>query len=67
MTRNELKMVNDIFTGNGDKYEVKPYNLFTLRTIHGDVWEFDTLEEARKNLYIFGGTITKGFKEERQA
>lgn len=31
---------------------------YVLTTPGGDVWEFDTLEEARKNQYIFGGKIT---------
>ena len=33
---------------------------FTLRgEQHGYKWEFDNLEEARKNQYIFGGTIVE--------
>ena len=30
-----------------------------LTTRDGDIWEFDDLEEARKNQYIFGGIIEK--------
>lgn len=31
---------------------------YELSTPNGDIWKFDTLEEARKNKYIFGGEIT---------
>ena len=31
--------------------------MYRLRTRDGDVWEFDDLEEARRNQYIFGGEI----------
>ena len=31
--------------------------MYRLTTRDGDVWEFDDLEEARKNQYIFGGKI----------
>lgn len=31
--------------------------MYRLTTRDGDVWEFEDLEEARKNQYIFGGTI----------
>jgi len=31
--------------------------MFRLTTRDNDIWDFDTLEEARKNQYIFGGTI----------
>lgn len=31
--------------------------MFVLTTIYGDVWKFYTLEEARRNQYIFGGEI----------
>ena len=30
-----------------------------LTTRDGDIWEFDDLEETRKNQYIFGGKIEK--------
>lgn len=36
---------------------------YILTTNDGDVWEFETLEEARKNKYIFGGTITVKYEE----
>lgn len=32
---------------------------FILETRDGDIWEFDNLEEARKNKWIFGGKIIK--------
>ena len=32
---------------------------YELETPDGDIWNFDTLEEARKNKYIFGGKITR--------
>ena len=31
--------------------------MWILTTNDGDVWEFDTLEEAKRNQYIFGGAI----------
>ena len=31
--------------------------MYRLTTRDDDVWEFDELEEARKNQYIFGGKI----------
>jgi hypothetical protein len=34
-------------------------SMYRLTTRDGDVWEFDELEEARRNKYIFGGTIEK--------
>lgn len=37
--------------------------MYRLTTRDGDVWEFEDLEEARKNQYIFGGTIVE-VKEE---
>lgn len=64
-TNEELTMIKDIFEGNGAKYKPRPYNLFTLETTDGDIWEFDNLEEARRNQYIFGGKITKGFREDK--
>ena len=63
-TTDELKMIDDILEGNGEKYHCRAYNKFTLETPDGDKWEFDNLEEARRNQYLFGGTITKGFKNE---
>ncbi len=33
--------------------------MYRLTTSDGDVWDFDDLGEARKNQYIFGGTIKK--------
>ena len=36
---------------------------YILTTNDGDVWEFDSLEEARKNKYIFGGKITVKYEE----
>lgn len=30
-----------------------------LETPDGDKWVFDDLEEARRNKYFFGGTITE--------
>lgn len=62
-TTDELKMIDDIFKGNGEKYHCRAYDLFTLETPDGDKWEFNNLEEARRNQYIFGGKIIKGFKE----
>ena len=62
-TDSELKLIDDIFKGQGAKYHIRPYNLFTLETPTGDNWDFDSLEEAKRNQYLFGGTITKGFKE----
>ena len=32
---------------------------YVLYTGDGDKWEFDDLEEARRNQYIFGGTIVE--------
>lgn len=32
---------------------------YILETRDGDRWEFDNLEEAERNKYIFGGFITK--------
>lgn len=32
---------------------------YILFTKDGDKWEFDDLEEARMNQYIFGGKIVK--------
>ena len=31
--------------------------MYRLTTKYGDVWEFNTLDEAKKNQYIFGGII----------
>lgn len=31
--------------------------MYRLTTRDGDIWDFDELEEARKNRYIFGGKI----------
>ena len=33
--------------------------MWKLETTAGDVWTFETLDEARRNQYIFGGKITK--------
>jgi len=63
-TDGELQMIDDIFKGQGDKYRARPYNHFTLETPDGDKWDFGNLEEARRNQYLFGGTITKGFKDD---
>ncbi len=63
-TDGELQMIDDIFKGQGDKYNARPYNRFTLETPDGDKWDFDNMEEARRNQYLFGGTITKGFKDD---
>ena len=30
---------------------------YTLETPDGDKWDFDTEEEARRNKYLFGGSI----------
>ncbi len=37
-----------------------------LTTRDGDIWEFDDLEETRKNQYIFGGKIEKIYKIEME-
>lgn len=37
---------------------------YVLTTNDGDVWEHDTLEEARRNQYIFGGKIEEVKKDE---
>lgn len=37
--------------------------MFRLTTRDNDIWDFDDLEEARKNQYIFGGVIEE-VKEE---
>lgn len=63
-TTGELEMINDVLSGNGEKHHCRPYDLFILETPDGDKWQFDNLEEARRNQYLFGGTITKGFKNE---
>ena len=63
-TDDELQMIDDIFKGQGGKYHARPYNRFTLETTDGDKWDFDNMEEARRNQYLFGGTITKGFKDD---
>lgn len=63
-TDGELQMIDDIFKGQGDKHHARPYNRFTLETPDGDKWDFDNMEEARRNQYLFGGTITKGFKDD---
>ena len=34
-------------------------NMYRLTTRDDDVWEFEELEEARKNQFIFGGKIEK--------
>lgn len=31
--------------------------MYRLTTRDGDVWDFEDLEEARRNQYIFGGKI----------
>lgn len=33
--------------------------MYRLTTRDGDIWEFEVLEEARKNQYIFGGIVEK--------
>lgn len=40
--------------------------MYRLTTRDDDIWEFDDLEEARRNQYIFGGKIeeVKNTKEE---
>ena len=38
--------------------------MYRLTTRDGDVWDFEDLEEARKNQYIFGGRIEKIGDEE---
>lgn len=48
-----------IMAAAGERYRIT----YTLETPDGDVWEFDNLEEARRNQYIFGGTITKNLEE----
>ena len=37
----------------------KERTMYRLTTRDGDVWDFEDLEEARKNQYIFGGIIEK--------
>ena len=45
--------------------EINDYELDDLNTIYilytgdGDKWEYNTLDEARRTQYIFGGTIIK--------
>lgn len=38
--------------------------IYILITRNGDKWEYDNKEDARRDQYIFGGTIT--VKEERK-
>ena len=40
---------------------------FILYTNYGDVWTFDNEEEAKRNKYIFGGTIKKVEEQENNA
>lgn len=39
--------------------EPKKRTVYTLTTADGDVWKFDTEDEAKRNKYIFGGRIKK--------
>jgi hypothetical protein len=32
---------------------------FKLETADGDIWYFETLDDARRSQYIFGGKITE--------
>lgn len=41
--------------------------MYRLTTRDGDIWDFDDLEEARKNKYIFGGTIEEIYKTEMES
>mgnify|MGYP000980884053 CR=1 FL=1 len=43
---------------------MKGEDMYRLTTRDGDVWDFEDLEEARKNQYIFGGRIEKIGDEE---
>jgi hypothetical protein len=36
---------------------------YILETSYGDKWEYDSLEEARRDLYIFGGKIYEEVKQ----
>lgn len=31
---------------------------YILETTYGDIWKYDDLDEAKRDQYIFGGTIT---------
>lgn len=32
--------------------------IFRVETPDGDIWEYKNLEDARRAVYVFGGTIT---------
>lgn len=40
--------------------------MYKLTTNDGDMWEFDNLEEARKNKYIFGGIIEEIYETNKE-
>ena len=33
--------------------------IYIVETPDGDVWRYEDMEDARRAVYIFGGTITK--------
>lgn len=44
---------------NKSNHKAKKETIYTLTTAEGDVWKFDSKEEALRNKYIFGGRVKK--------
>jgi hypothetical protein len=40
---------------------------YVLTTKDDDIWEFDSLDEAKRNKYIFGGVIKEVDKDDKDS